>query len=132
MARKLSRRSLAMYVATQLVSKKRAKVVKELAAYLVETRRTKELTLIVRDINFYLSEVGITSATVISAFDLSAETKKAIEKFIAEKTKSTEVALETEVDPTVLGGVRIAVPGYELNQTIAHQLTVLKTRFKKA
>lgn len=132
MARKLSRRSLALYVATQLVNKKRARVIKELAAYLVETRRTKELSLIVRDINFYLSEVGITSATVTSAFDLSAETKKAIEKFIAQKTKSSEVAVESRVDPSVLGGVRIDVPGYELNQTIAHQLTVLKTRFKKA
>ncbi|MFZ2126349.1 MAG: F0F1 ATP synthase subunit delta [Candidatus Microsaccharimonas sp.] len=132
MARKLSRRSLAMYVATQLVAKNRAKVVKELAAYLVETRRTKELSLIVRDINFYLSEVGITSATVTSAFDLSAETKKAIEKFIATKTKSSEVAIETEIDPTVIGGVKISLPGYELDQTIAHQLTVLKTRFKKA
>lgn len=132
MARKLSRRSLAMYVASQLVTKHRSKVIKELAAYLVETRRTKELTLIVRDVNYYLSEVGITSATVTSAFDLSAETKKAIEKFIAQKTKSTEVAVETKVDPSVLGGVRIDLPGYELNQTIAHHLTVLKTRFKKA
>lgn len=132
MARKLSRRSLAMYVATNLINKKRAKVVKELAAYLVETRRTKELNLIVSDVNYYLSEVGITSATVTSAFDLSAETKKAIEKFIATKTKSSEVTVETRVDPAVLGGVKISVPGYELNQTIAHQLTVLKTRFKKA
>ena len=132
MARKLSRRSLAMYVATQLVNKNRAKVVKELAAYLVESRRTKELALIIRDINFYLSEVGITSATVTSAHDLSAETKKAIEQFIAVRTKSSEVALETDIDPAVLGGIKIGLPGYELNQTIAHQLNVLKTRFKKA
>jgi F0F1-type ATP synthase delta subunit len=132
MARKLSRRSLAMYVASQLVNKQRAKVVKELAAYLVESRRTKELSLIIRDINFYLSKVGITSATLTSAFDLSAETKKAIEAFIAKKTKSSEVAIETHVDPTVIGGVKINFPGYELNQTIAHQLSVLKTRFKKA
>lgn len=132
MARKLSRRSIAMYVATSLVNKKREKVVKELAAYLVETRRTKELGLIVRDINFYLSEVGITSATVTSAFDLSAETKKAIEKFVARKMKSSEVAIETRVDPSVLGGIKIDLPGYELNQTVSHHLTVLKTRFKKA
>lgn len=132
MSRKLSRRSLAMYIATQLVSGNRAKVVKELAAYLVDTRRTKELSLIIRDINFYLSEVGITSATVISANELSAATKKAIEKFVATKTKSSEVAIETEVDPSVLGGIKISVPGYELDQTIAYQLTALKTRYKKA
>jgi F0F1-type ATP synthase delta subunit len=88
--------------------------------------------MIVRDINFFLSEVGITSATITSAYDLSTETKKAIEKFIVAKTKSSEVAIEAQVDPTVLGGVKISLPGYELDQTIAHQLTVLKTRFKKA
>jgi F-type H+-transporting ATPase subunit delta len=132
MARKISRRSLAMYVATNLINQRRAVVVKQLAAYLVETRRTKELDMIVRDINFYLSEVGITSATLTSAYDLSAETKKAIEKFIVQKTKSSEVAIETRVDPNVLGGIKISLPGYELDQTIAHQLTVLKTRFKKA
>jgi F0F1-type ATP synthase delta subunit len=132
MSRKLSRRSLAMYIATQLVGGDRTKVVKELAAYLVDTRRTKELSLIIRDINFYLSEVGITSATVTSAYDLSAETKKAIEKFIALRTKSSEVAIETEIDPAVIGGVKISLPGYELDQTIAYQLTALKTRFKKA
>jgi F0F1-type ATP synthase delta subunit len=132
MARKISRRSLAMYVATNLINQRRAVVVKQLAAYLVETRRTKELDMIVRDINFYLSEVGITSATLTSAYDLSTETKKAIEKFIVQKTKSSEVAIETRVDPTLLGGIKISLPGYELDQTIAHQLTVLKTRFKKA
>jgi F0F1-type ATP synthase delta subunit len=132
MARKISRRSLAMYVATNLINQRRAVVVKQLAAYLVETRRTKELDMIVRDINFFLSEVGITSATITSAYDLSTETKKAIEKFIVAKTKSSEVAIEAQVDPTVLGGVKISLPGYELDQTIAHQLTVLKTRFKKA
>jgi F0F1-type ATP synthase delta subunit len=132
MARKISRRSLAMYVATNLINQRRAVVVKQLAAYLVETRRTKELDMIVRDINFYLSEVGITSATLTSAYDLSTETKKAIEKFIVQKMKSSEVAIETRVDPTLLGGIKISLPGYELDQTIAHQLTVLKTRFKKA
>lgn len=132
MAHKISRRSLAMYVATNLINRRRAVVIKQLAAYLVESRRTKELDMIIRDINFYLSEVGITSATITSAYDLSAETKKAIEKYIVAKTKSSEVAIETQVDPTVLGGVKISLPGYELDQTIAHQLTVLKTRFKKA
>lgn len=132
MAHKISRRSLAMYVATNLINQRRAVVIKQLAAYLVETRRTKELDMIIRDINFYLSEVGITSATLTSAYDLSAETKKAIEKFIIQKTKSSEVAIETRIDPTVLGGVKISLPGYELDQTVAHQLTILKTRFKKA
>lgn len=133
MAQKLSRRNLALYVATQLVSDEdHSKLIKQLAAYLVETRRTKELELIVRDVNFYLSEVGIVKATVTSAFDLTAETKKAITAFIKKEMKSSEVALDTLIDPSVLGGVKISLSGYELDRTVAHQLTTLKTRFKKA
>ena len=133
MARKLSRRNLAMYIATQLVGgANRPKLVKQLAAYLVETRRTKELDLIVRDVDYYLTEVGIAGVTVTSAYDLSAKTRKAIEAFVKNQTKSSQVTIDTLIDPSVIGGVKISLSGYELDQTIAHQLTVLKTRFKKA
>ena len=133
MARKISRRHLAMYIATQLVGGvSRSKLVKQLAAYLVENRRTKELDMILKDIDFYLSEVGIVSANVTSAFSLSAETKKQVEKFIKQQTKGSEITIDELIDPSVIGGVKISLSGFELDQTIAHQLTVLKTRFKKA
>jgi len=132
MARRLSRRSLALYVADNLAKGSKTPVVKQLAGYLVESRRTKELDLIVRDVEFFLSQKGIVSATVTSAFDLSAETKKAIEQLIKSQTKATKIDLASQIDPSVIGGVKINLPGYELDQTIAHQLTVLKTRFKKA
>ena len=133
MARKLSRRSLALYVADQLATQPNHNaVVKQLAGYLVESRRTKELDIIVKDIDYYLSEKGIMNTVVTSAFDLGQETKKAIEQFVLKQTNAKTVALSNEVDPAVIGGVRISLPGRELDQTIAHQLTVLKTRFKKA
>jgi len=132
MARRLSRRSLALYVADNLARGTHGQIVKQLAAYLVENRRTKELDLIVRDVQYFLSQQGIITATVTSAFDLSAETKKAVEQLIASQTKAKTIDLETQIDPSVIGGVKISLPGYELDQTIAHQLTVLKTRFKKA
>ncbi len=132
MARRLSRRSLALYVADNLSKGSKAPVIKHLAGYLVESRRTKELDLIVRDVVFFLSQKGMVSATVTSAFDLSTETKKAIEQLIKSQTKATKIDLSSQIDPSVLGGVKISLPGYELDQTIAHQLTVLKTRFKKA
>lgn len=133
MPKKLSRRSIARYMADTLASGKgRQKVIRQLAGYLVESRRTNELELIVRDVDYNLSLKGITSATITSAFDLTVETKKAITQFIAHHTKSTQISLESLIDPAVIGGVKISLPGRELDQTIAHQLTVLKTRFKKA
>lgn len=132
MARRLSRRSLAQYVAEAIVAGKADLAVQQLAGYLVESRRTKELDLIVRDVEFVLSQKGIVTATVTSAFDLSAETKKAIEGLIKHQTNAETITLETQIDPSVIGGMKINLPGYELDQTVAHQLTVLKTRFKKA
>ena len=137
MPSRLSRRSIAQYIATGLVEgdiegKSKTLLIQQLAGFLVDTRRTKELDLIVRDIEFNLAEQGHVQASVTSAFDLSAETKKAIEAFVKSETNAKNVSLSASVDETVLGGVKIAVPGREIDQTVAHQLTVLKTRFKKA
>ena len=133
MTGRLSRRSMAEYVANGLAEGKSKKLLlQQLAAYLIDTRRTSELELIIRDIEFSLAEKGIVQASIVSAFDLSAETKKALEAFVKTKTKATQVSLSNMVDPSVLGGVKITIPGRELDQTVARQLTVLKTRFKKA
>lgn len=130
---RLSRRSMAEYIATSLVEgQSKKKLFQQLAGYLVDTRRTKELDLIVRDIEFSLAEKGIVQASVVSAFDLTAETKKALEMFVKKHTQATHVSLANVVDASVLGGVKLTVPGRELDQTALHQLTVLKTRFKKA
>lgn len=130
---RLSRRLVAEYIASGLVEgKDKKKLFEQLAGYLVESRRTNELDLIVRDIEFHLAEKGIMQVSVISAFELTSETKKAIESFVKAKTRASHVSLENNIDPKVLGGVKITVPGRELDQTALHQLTVLKTRFKKA
>jgi F0F1-type ATP synthase delta subunit len=132
MARKLSRRSLALYVADNLASTRRGDIIQQLAAYLVENRRTKELELIMRDVAFYLAQRGTVNATVITASELTAETQRAVEAFIAQQTGASQVSINSEIDPSVLGGLRISLPGQDFDQTIARQLTVLKTRFKKA
>ena len=133
MSGRLSRRSMAEYIAEGLVEGKNKKTLfKQLAAYLVESRRTKELDLIVRDIEWKLAEKGLVQATITSAFDLTSQTTKALEAFLKAETKASEVTLTKQLDPSVLGGVKISIPGREIDQTVAHQLTVLKTRFKKA
>jgi len=130
---KLSRRAIATYVAEQLTTGADSKkVVLQLAAYLVDTRRTKELSLIIRDIQFYLSESGSVSGVITTATELTAETKKAVEKYIKEQTGAKTVALDSLIDPSVIGGVKVSIPGRELDATVSRSLTVLKTRFKKA
>lgn len=133
MARKLSRRALALHVATHLVNGKPQKeIAQQLAAYLIWTRRTRELSIIVRDIQFYLAEHGHVAGTVTSARDLSADTLKEIKTFTRDKTGAKNVSLDIDVDESLIGGIKLEIPGYELDTTIARQLTTLKTRYKKA
>ena len=133
MARKLSRRSVAQYIAKQLAEGTAKKdLTQQLAAYLIETRRTREVNLIVRDVQFYLAEQGHVAGTLTSARDLGASTIKAIEAFAKEKTGAKTVSLDKNVDEALIGGIKLALPGYELDTTIARQLTTLKTRYRKA
>ena len=132
MAQKLSRRTIATYVVVQLQAGHGSAAIQQLAGYLVESRRTKELNIIVRDIQTALANQGEINGTVTTAFALTAETKKAIEASLIAKTKATSITLEEVINPSVLGGYKVEFPGHELDQTIHHQLTTLKTEFKKA
>jgi len=133
MPRKLSRRDLAQYVAQQLVDgASQKKLTLQLAAYLIESRRTNELSIIIRDIAVQLADLGHLSGTITSARELSAETKKTIEAYTKDKTKAPHVSLDTIVDESVLGGIKLELPGRELDTTVARRLTLLKTRYKQA
>ena len=84
MATKLSRRKLATNAAAKLSSGESKKtVLQELAAYLIDTNRKKEATLIVRDIEAMLVDAGIVVGTVVSARPLNDDAAKAIESATA-------------------------------------------------
>lgn len=133
MARKLSRRSLAQYVAGHITAgNPLGDVAMQLAAHLIQTRRTSELSVLIRDIKYYLGEHGHVAGTITAAHELGASTLKAIESFAKQKTGANTVSLDVTVDEALIGGVKLELPGYELDTTIARQLTILKTRYKKA
>lgn len=125
MAVRLSRRKIASYCADQLIAGKQD-ITSQLAAYLVDQRRVRELELIVRDIEAALMERGVLVADVASAYDLTAETTKQIMAFVAQAKNGASVQLRTHIDPELLGGVKISLPGEELDATIRRKLTVLK------
>jgi hypothetical protein len=73
---KLSRRKVAALLADELLAGK--KVTKKLAAYLIDTKRTREATLFVRDIESALAQRGVLLADVASSFELTSDTEKAV------------------------------------------------------
>lgn len=130
---KLSRRAVTEYIAERLLAgDPQQKLIEQLAAYLIENRRTKEVSLIIRDIQYYLAEKGHVMGTVTSAFELNKATEDAIKAFAKSESGASHVQLDTVVDPTVLGGIRLTLPGKELDTTISRKITLLKTRYKKA
>lgn len=132
MARKISRRALAHYLADNILeADQRSTALKQVAGYLVQSRRTKEVDLIIRDVEVALLRRGIVMGTIVSAHEVSADMAQAVEDLVVRQTGAKSVTLDQVVDPSVIGGMRLSLPGQELDQTIRHQLTVLKTRFKK-
>lgn len=131
MATRLSRRKITSYIAGLLVDGKDQSVaVSQLAAYLIESGRTKEVELIVRDIEYELFERGVVVARVTTAFDLSEATRTAINTMIASK-KTDKIHIMHTKDPGVLGGIKIDIPGRQLDSTIIRKLTTLRTNYKK-
>lgn len=123
MAARLSRRKLAAYAVEKILSGTPKKtVIKELAAYLVDTGRTREAELIVRDLEDALAERGVVVANVVTARPLTTAAKTEIQKLVGAKN----LQLREAVDPEVLGGIRIELPGQRFDGTIRHKLNALK------
>lgn len=133
MARKLSRRMIARHVAERLVQgDTQTDIAQQLAAYLIERRRTNEAATILRDVAHHLAEAGHVEAVVTSAYALDTSVEAAIKELVKGLAGAKDVVVTAEVDPSVLGGVKIQTPGHELDATVAKKLHALKTRYKKA
>lgn len=126
MAVRLSRRKIASYYADELLAG-RKDVATRLAAYLIDARRQRELQLIVRDIQAALAERGVLVAEVATSRKLTDEARTAVTAFLKASQSVKDVRLEESVDPELLGGVRISVPGAELDGTLRRKLTLLKS-----
>lgn len=121
---KLSRRKIAAYCADELLAGR--SVTAKLAAYLSTTARTREAGLIVHDIEAALADKGVLVADIEGARELDPEARSAIVNYLKDVTKVSDVKLRETTDPTLLGGVRIAAAGQELDATLKHRLTQLK------
>ncbi len=120
---RLSRRKIAAYFADELMDGR--DVTKPLAAYLVETKRTREYELVIRDIEAALAKRGTLVVDIASSRDLAAETKKTITDYLKQTSGAASVEMRSHVDPSLLGGVRIETPGKRLDTTLRHRLNQL-------
>ena len=125
MALRLSRRKIADHYATELLAGNKD-IASQLAAHLIETNRLRELELIVRDIEDALARRGIVVADVVSARELTDTTRKAITGYLKQQTSASSVQLNESVQPDLLGGVRMSVPGAEMDGTLQRKIMKLR------
>ena len=121
---KLSRRKLAAHAATRLVAgETKNAVLRDVAAYLIDNGRKREANLVVRDIETMLLSHGTAIATVTSARALSKQSRLAIESFIKSSTPgTTRVVLREETDERLIGGVKLELPGSQLDASVKAKL----------
>ncbi len=128
MATKLSRRKIADYmVSTILDGGNLGQVTKQLAGYLLESKRVNELDHIVRDIEFSLSTHGHLVARIISAHDLSKETAKAIETMLKSSNSAKHVYAKYDIDKLLIAGVKIEIPDKRIDKSVSRKLSILRT-----
>jgi F-type H+-transporting ATPase subunit delta len=132
MPSRLSRRKIASYIAEQLIDGDgQTAAIRQLAAFLIDNRRTKEVQLIVRDIEFELQNRGVILAEVTTAIALTEATRKEIERLVGQHSDPGRIQLRQFIDPAVIGGVRIDIPGKRLDATIARRLAIFRENYKK-
>ena len=121
----ISQRRLAAYLAGQLLaSGDKKRLIKELAAYLIETGRVRDLNQAVAAIEEALASRGAVVATVTTARPLSPENKQAIVKQFT--PTGAKLYIREQIDPSVIGGFKIELPGSQFDGTVIHKLTTLK------
>lgn len=119
---KLSRRKISEYIAEQVLAGNTDVAIKELAAYLIESRRTREAELIVRSIEDELAKRGMVVANVTTATKLDKTLTESIKEILGAK----KLAVRENVDESVIGGVKVEAPGVKLDATIRNRINNLQ------
>ncbi|MGB4762583.1 MAG: F0F1 ATP synthase subunit delta [Candidatus Saccharimonas sp.] len=120
---KISRRKLAQHIADELErGTAHAPILQELAAYLVDTKRIREVDLVIRAIEDELAGRGVVLARVTTATELSDQLRRDIEMMIGAR----QVTIDAIVDPAIVGGIRVETPGQLLDATIQRKLLALR------
>lgn len=98
-----------------------------IAGYLLEEGRTADLESLIRDIMQYRMDHGIVEADIVSAHELPDHVMDDVKAILKrEYPHAKEIDLDTEINPNVIGGVRIELPNEQLDMTVKAKLDTFK------
>lgn len=99
----------------------------QIAAYLLSERRTAELEPLLRDIMQYRADHGIVEVIAVSAHPLSASVRGDVERQVKSVfPKATKIIVSEELQPDVVGGVRLELPNQQLDLSVRAKLSRFK------
>lgn len=125
----ITRRQLARYIATAWTERTvaRNELVRQMAAFLVDSGRTREIDLLVGDIKKQIEkQYGVSVAEVVSARPLTDMLRSHIKQMVTSKTHAKSVRLSESVDEDLLGGAVVTTPDSEFDLSIRGKLKLLK------
>lgn len=100
---------------------------RQLAAYLLSERRVGELDSLMRDVQADWANQGYVEVIALSAFKLSLKTIIDIKRQIRGLYPNAKQIVVTEqLDPSVIGGVKLKLADQQLDLSIAAKLNQFK------
>lgn len=100
---------------------------REVAAYLLDSGRTSELDSLLRDIQADWAQHGYVEAIAVSARPLGAKTTAEITAKLRKLyPHAKRVVITEQLDPTVVGGVRIELANQQLDLSVRAKLNTFK------
>lgn len=131
---KIARRKIAAYVAAQLQNGADVDLLaRQTAAYLIEQKQTKQLELLIRDIEASLADqFGAVSVRIVSAQPLEDRTRQAIKEFVLKTENAIDVVIAEESnDSALVGGVVFSTPSSVFDASVRTKLRHLRALTKE-
>jgi len=99
---------------------------------IIDNKREEHLDAIVRDyLDLYRKEKGIKKSVITSVKGLDEKTRESIIKFIKNHF-DTEVEIEEQVNPDLIGGIILRVGDHQYDMSVAGKLKIIEREFKNS
>jgi F0F1-type ATP synthase delta subunit len=125
---KIARSKISNNIASVSLKGKATKsYIKEMAAFLLNERRVKDLDSIMRDVSRDWLNSGVVDVKVTSAFPLSSTAKTDVNKLVKDLyPESKKIIIDNQIDENLVGGLKIELPDQRLDVSIRSKLNKFK------
>ena len=124
-----SRKTLAAVIARQaLAGQFGPQQARAVASYLLEEGRTGELNSLLRDVQADWAAHGVVEVVAETAHELTSAVQRDIEREVRRiYPNAQQIVVTPEINPEVVGGVRLSFVDYSLDLSVAGELQKFKT-----